>query len=118
MEIKHSAVAIIPCNDLDATQQFFERLGFQATSTYPHHGYRILHDKRGACLHLTRTEPGWVIPERNAHGVYLYSPEVVSFAEEFGGVTDVKPWGLTEFAVSDPNGLLVRIGWPTDNLSP
>lgn len=116
MEIKHSAVAIIPCNDLDITQLFFERLGFQATSIFPHNGYRILHDKDGASLHLTRTEPGWVIAERNAHGVYLYSPDVVSLANEFGCVADVKPWGLTEFAVSDPNGLLVRIGWPTEQL--
>ena len=43
MEIKHSAVAIIPCNDLDASQAFYERLGFTATSTYPLHFYRILH---------------------------------------------------------------------------
>lgn len=116
MDIKHSAVAIVPCNDLDLTQQFFARLGFQATSIYPHQGYRILHDAEGASLHLTRTEPGWVIPERNAHGIYLYSPKVKSLAKEFDVSTDVKPWGLTEFAVSDPNGLLVRVGWPTENL--
>lgn len=116
MDIKPSAISIIPCNDLDVTQEFFERLGFQATAIYPHHGYRILHDQHGSSLHLTRTEPGWVIPERNAHGVYLYSPDVEFFAKEFGAVIDVKPWGLTEFAISDPNGLQVRIGWPSESL--
>ncbi len=116
MDIKHSAIAIIPCNDLDTTQKFFQRLGFEATSIYPHNGYRILHDKHGASLHLTRTEPGWVVPERNAHGVYLYSRDVVSLAKEFGYTPDIKPWGLSEFAVSDPNGLLVRVGWPTEDL--
>ena len=117
MEIEHSAVAIIPCNDLDLTQQFFARLGFKATSIYPHQGYRILHDEHGASLHLTFTELGWVVPERNAHGIYLYSPDVESLAKEFCVVADIKPWGLTEFAVSDPNGLLIRVGWPTEKLS-
>jgi len=114
MEMKHSAVAIIPCNDLDASQAFYERLGFTATSTFPQHGYRILHDSQGASIHLTRVEPGWVIPERNAHGVYLYAENVAAFADELGGRAEAKPWGMTEFALSDPNGTLVRIGWPTD----
>ena len=112
MEFTHSAVAIIPCNDLDASQAFYERLGFQVTSAYPHHGYRILHDRQGASLHLTHTEPGWVIPERNAHGVYFYAENVEALAAELGGKPETKPWGLVEFAVSDPNGTLVRIGWP------
>jgi catechol 2,3-dioxygenase-like lactoylglutathione lyase family enzyme len=112
MDLKHSAVAIIPCNDLDASQAFYGRLGFRASATYPHHGYRILHDEHGASLHLTRTEPGWVVPEHNAHGVYFYAENVEALAAEFGGKVEAKPWGLIEFAVSDPNGTLVRIGWP------
>ena len=114
MEIKHSAVAIIPCNDLDASQAFYERLGFTATSTYPLHFYRILHDRQGASIHLTRAEPGWVIPDRNAHGLYLYAENVEALAAELGGRAEAKPWGMMEFALSDPNGTLVRIGWPTD----
>jgi len=31
---KHSAVAIIPCNDLDESQAFYERLGFAATAIW------------------------------------------------------------------------------------
>ena len=112
MEPKHSAAAIIPCNDLDESQAFYERLGFAVTADYPLHGYRILHDPRGASLHLTRTEPGWVIPERNAYGLYFYSDEVEELAATFGCAAQRMPWGLREFAVSDPNGTLVRVGWP------
>jgi predicted lactoylglutathione lyase len=36
-----SAVAIIPCNDLDESQSFYERLGFAATAIYEAQGYRI-----------------------------------------------------------------------------
>jgi catechol 2,3-dioxygenase-like lactoylglutathione lyase family enzyme len=112
MTFEHRAVAIIPCNDLDASQAFYERLGFAATSVYPVHGYRILDDALGASIHLTRTEPGWVVPDRNAYGVYFYSAEVDALATRFGVRAELKPWGLREFAVSDPNGTLVRIGWP------
>jgi len=115
MEMKHSAVPIIPCDDLDASQQFYERLGFKLTAAYPHQGYRILHDELGASIHLTFTEPGWVAPDRNAHGIYLYSENVDSLAIEFGGRAELKPWQLKEFSVSDPSGVLVRIGWPVTN---
>jgi catechol 2,3-dioxygenase-like lactoylglutathione lyase family enzyme len=110
--MEHAAVAIVPCNDLDESQAFYERLGFQLTADYPLHGYRILHDSRGASIHLTRVEPGWVIPERNAHGIYLYSEDVEALASKLGRTAQAMPWGLIEFAVSDPNGTLIRIGWP------
>ena len=116
MDVRHAVVAIIPCNDLDASQAFYGRLGFRASAIYPHHGYRILHDEHGASLHLTRAEPGWVVPERNASGVYFYADNVEALAAEFGGEAEAKPWGLIEFAVSDPNGTLVRIGWPNEAL--
>ena len=112
MDIVHSAVAIVPCSDLDASQAFYEALGFQATSIYPHHGYRILHDAPGASLHLTQAPPGWMVPERNAHGVYFYAEDVEALAAATGCRAERKPWGLVEFAISDPDGTLVRIGWP------
>ena len=112
MQPPHSAVAIIPCNDLDASQAFYERLGFVATAVYPAQGYRILHDAQGASLHLTATPEGWVVPERNPNGVYFYSADVEALARAFGTTAEPKPWGLREFAVSDPNGTLVRVGWP------
>ena len=111
MELKHSAIAIIACNDLDESQAFYERLGFAVASRYDAQGYRILQDAAGASVHLTHTEPGWVFPDRNAYGVYLYSEDVDALAAEFGYTADAKPWGLREFAVSDPNGTLVRVGW-------
>lgn len=114
MDIKHSAAAIIPSEDLDVSQRFYERLGFTVTAAYPHQGYRILHDRLGASIHLTRTEPGWVVPERNAHGIYLYSESVDTLAKEFGMQAELKPWKLKEFSVSDPSGVLVRIGWPAE----
>ncbi len=115
MTIKHAAIAIVPCNDLDESQVFYQRLGFEATAIYPHHGYRILQDGAGASIHLTHAQPGWVIPDRNTHGIYFYAENVVALASEMGVITEFKPWGLIEFAVSDPSGTLVRVGWPADS---
>lgn len=115
MRVSHSAVAIVPCNDLDESQAFYERLGFHATAVYPDHGYRILHDAQGASIHLTRVEPGWVVPERNAHGIYFYAEQVEALAAAMGCAAERKPWGIIEFAVSDPSGTLVRIGWPVES---
>lgn len=112
MDLQHRLIPIIPCNDLDESQAFYERLGFEAVSIYPAQGYRILRDSRGASVHLTRTDPGWVVPERNAYGVYFYAENVDVLAARFGREAQDKPWGLREFAISDPSGTLVRIGWP------
>lgn len=112
MDLKHSLVPIIPCNDLDESQAFYERLGFLLESDFPAQGYRILRDSEGTDVHLTFTDPGWVIPERNAYGVYFYAENVGELAEEFGCKAETKPWGLHEFAVPDPSGTQVRVGWP------
>jgi catechol 2,3-dioxygenase-like lactoylglutathione lyase family enzyme len=112
MEQTHCAVAIVPCSDLQVSQAFYERLGFTATSIYDAHGYQILHDAKGASLHLTRVEPGYVDPKRNAHGIYFYSEDVQTLAARVGCRAQAKPWGVVEFAISDPDGTLVRIGWP------
>ncbi len=115
MALRHSAVAIIPCNDLDASQAFYERLGFEAVSVFEAQGYRILHDAHGAAIHLKGTEPGWVVPERNPFGIFFYAENLDALAENFGTKAQTKPWGVREFAVADPNGTLVRIGWPIED---
>jgi catechol 2,3-dioxygenase-like lactoylglutathione lyase family enzyme len=110
----HHAVAIVPASDMAASQAFYERLGFKVVSDYNH--YRILADGNGWHLHLNRVEgwPGNV--EDNPLGIYLYAEDVDAVADRVRdliiepGAPHNKPWGTYEFAVSDPNGTLVRIG--------
>jgi uncharacterized glyoxalase superfamily protein PhnB len=61
--------------------------------------------------------PGW--PKRtedNPFGLYLYVEDVDAVADRVRdriierGAPNAKPWGTYEFAVSDPTGVLVRIG--------
>lgn len=120
----HALTAILPCNDLDASEAFYNRLGFsRPDADRPAPGeddtYRILSDGKGGALHLTGAVEGWLTPGRNPFGLYLYSEEVDRLAAAFQGEVlekdgpSDKPWGMYEFALSDPDETLVRIGWPS-----
>jgi predicted lactoylglutathione lyase len=124
-EPQHRLTAILPCNDLDASEAFYRRLGFTragedgSATAEADDAYRILADRQGGHLHLTRAVNGWLVAGRNPFGVYLYTEEVDRLAQAFAGEViekhgpEHKPWGMYEFALSDPDGTLVRIGWPT-----
>jgi catechol 2,3-dioxygenase-like lactoylglutathione lyase family enzyme len=114
MSEKHQVVAIVPSNDLQASEDFYQRLGFNLASDYGH--YRILADGRGWHLHLTKVS-GWPSKvEDNPFGLYLYVDDVDAVADRVrdliieNGTPAQKPWGTYEFAISDPSGTLVRVG--------
>ena len=119
----HTLTAILPCNDLDASEAFYNRLGFRSSgSARPADAavdrYRMLEDGKGASIHLSDAVKGWLIPGRNPFALYLYTKEVDQLAASFSGEIiekngpEIKPWGMYEFSLSDPDGTLVRIGWP------
>jgi len=113
----HCIVAIVPCNDIEASTAFYRRLGLSVRGD--HGSYRILGDDNGWLLHLSSQSPeGWVVPGRNPNGIYLYLEDVDGLAGRLsdliiGDGPERKPWGMYEFALSDPDGTLVRIGWPS-----
>lgn len=113
---EHQVSPILPCNDIDATQAFYERLGFALVAG--DQGFRIMADGKGWQLALRPAEHDWVIPDRNSHGIYLYCEDVDAVADRVRelivekGAPHRKPWGMYEFAVGDPDGVLVRIGRP------
>lgn len=115
MSRSHGLTAILPCNDLDASEAFYARLGFTR------HGwddnYRILSDGKGGEIHLSAAVEGWLDPGRNPFGLYLYAENVDELAASLGELVlhrpENKPWGMYEFALSDPDETLVRVGWPT-----
>jgi hypothetical protein len=70
-------------------------------------------------LHLAAAAHGWLVPGKNPFGLYFYMEDVDFWATEFRGeilgksAPEDKPWGTYEFAVSDPDETLVRVGWPS-----
>lgn len=122
MTIDHRITAIVPCTDLEVSQAFYERLGLRMASD--HGAYRILADGKGWHLRLTATVPGWAVPDHNPFGLSLYTRDVDALADvlrgaiiEASGGAEHKPWGMYEFAVSDPDGTLVRVGWPSADVA-
>lgn len=118
MTPRSGLVAILPCRDLDVSERFYARLGFArdpGRETWQD-SYRMLSRPDGARLHLRLAEDGWVVPERNPFGLYLYAEDVEALAAvvsaEIIGGDGPRPtsWGMLEFALSDPDGALVRVG--------
>lgn len=116
-----TVVAILPCNDLEASERFYGRLGFSRIEGRPPEeleSYRMLSNGK-ARLHLTAAVEGWLVPGRNPFGLYFYMEDVDFWANEFRGeilgknAPENKPWGTYEFAIADPDETLVRVGWPS-----
>jgi hypothetical protein len=112
-------VTILPCNDLDASERFYRRLGFVRRAESGDPDYRILSSSAGGHLHLTKAEQGWLVPGRNPCALYLYLEDVEGLAAALQDLRpgrrgpEDKPWGMYEFGISDPDETLVRIGWPS-----
>lgn len=117
LSIQPGLVAVLPCNDMSRSLSFYGRLGFVPAGGDDE--YAMLQNARGTQIHLQPALPGWLVPGRNPFGLYLYDEDVSGLAAAFEGeilspgVAEDKPWGMHEFALSDPDETLVRVGWPT-----
>jgi hypothetical protein len=84
--------------------------------------YLLLSHPNGADIHLRKVGPdeeGWLVPNKNPFGIYIYTDDVeelgVEFRDEIIGVAkkpEVKQWGMLEFSINGPDGCLVRVGRP------
>lgn len=113
------AFAIVPTNDLVATISFWERLGFERVGGDKHY---VILTGWDCEVHVTQAGEGpWAVPvDHNPFGVFIRTPQVDAIAARVddliirpGGILRHRDWGLYEFAVAAPDGLLVRIGWPS-----
>ena len=113
------AFAIVPSNDLPNAVPFWKRLGFARTggdSTY------IIMRGWDCEVHLVQAGDGpWRVPEdHNPFGVFIRTPQVDVIAARVedlvirpGGVLRHREWRMYEVGLGGPDGLLVRIGWPS-----
>jgi hypothetical protein len=113
------AFAIIPSNDLPAAIPFWERLGFARSGGDDAY---VIMTGWGCEIHLTQAGSGpWRVPnEHNPFGVFIRTPQVERIARRVedliirpGGVLRHREWGLYEVGIAGPDGLLVRVGWPS-----
>jgi hypothetical protein len=113
------AFAIVPSNNLPAAIPFWERLGFNRTGGADDY---IIMTGCGCEVHLIQAGDGpWGVPEKhNPFGVFIRTPDVAAIAAKVddliirpGGVLRHREWGLYEVGICGPDGLLVRVGWPS-----
>ena len=113
------AFTIIPHNDLEAAIQFWERLGFARVGGDALYAIMTGWDCE---LHLTQagSGPSQVPSKNNPFGVFIRTPKVDAIAALVddmiirpGGVLRHREWGLYEVGIVGPDGLLIRIGWPS-----
>jgi hypothetical protein len=112
------AFAIVPSNNLPAAIPFWERLGFARTGGDQHY---VIMTGWDCEVHLTQAGNGvWRVPEHNPFGVFIRTPHVAAIAARVddlvirpGGVLRHREWGIYEAGIAGPDGLLVRVGWPS-----
>jgi hypothetical protein len=115
---KVGAFAIVPSNDLPAAIRFWARLGFDRTGGDDNY---IIVTGWDCELHLVQAgKDPWNVPEHNPFGIFIRTPEVDAIAARVddliirpGGVLRHREWGLYEVGINGPDGLLVRVGWPS-----
>lgn len=113
------AFAIAPSNNLSLALSFWERLGFARTGGDANY---IIVTGWDCEVHLTQAGDGpWRVSEdSNPFGIFIRTPSVDAIAALVddliirpGGVLRHREWGLYEVGIAGPDGMLVRVGWPS-----
>mgnify|MGYP001547676682 CR=1 FL=1 len=113
------AFAIVPSNDLAGAIPFWERLGFVRAGGDENY---VIMTGWDCEVHLTQAGTGpWRVPQENPFGVFIRTPHVDAIAARVdnliirpGGILRHREWGLYEVGIAGPDGLLVRVGWPSE----
>ena len=106
--------AIVPATDMNRTIHFFESLGFTVKRYHDGSQYAFL-QMDGQYIHVRKADKSEF--SLNPGGIYLYVDDVDGFYSRVvsKGIAPLdKPqnyeWKMREFALSDPDGLMIRIG--------
>lgn len=86
MPERRRVVAVIPCNDLRASEAFYAVLGFHRHPGAEDHGdYILLTDDGGAEIHSTKAAEDWLVPGKSPFGIYFYADNVEELASRLEG---------------------------------
>ncbi len=112
--VVQSIAAIVPVREMARSVAFYERLGFLCEPYEDGSSYAFLFRDEHQ-LHLTRMEAAE--GTFNPMSVYFYISDVDVIYDELVaagvvclGAPEDKEWRMREFAVSDPDGALLRFG--------
>jgi catechol 2,3-dioxygenase-like lactoylglutathione lyase family enzyme len=109
---------ILPVRDMNSAVAFYERAGFHVRR-YEGGDYAFAHYDDESVFDLDVAEPA-LDRAANKAGCYLITPETDSWHARLKAdglpVTslEARPWGMTEFTLTDLDGNSIRIGRSTD----
>ncbi len=115
-------VPILPCTNPTATAEFWSSLGFRVVDASPDSTPYLIAVRQGAELHFA-TDPDVATADARA-ACYVQVPDATALHAEWSalglpatgpgslGRPEVRPWGLLEFWVTDPDRTVVRFGCP------
>ena len=113
-------VPILPCAQPAVTAAFWELLGFRVVDASPDSRPYLIAVRRGAELHFATDPEVATVTARAA--CYVHVPDANAVHAEWSslglpvtgpgsiGSPEVRPWGLLEVWVTDPDGTVVRFG--------
>ena len=108
--------AFVPARDLAKSLRFYERIGFEIPwasedLAYVRHGEAsFLLQKFYVAEHAGNFMMSWLVTDADAWYAHIKASGLV---EEFGsrlGTPEDRPWGIRDFTLVDPTGVLWRIG--------
>ena len=81
-------ISVLPSNNLDVSETFYNRLGFNRPSEEKkgkgeEDSFRMLANGQGGYLMLCQAMEDFLIPGKNPNGLYLYTEKVDDMAAEF-----------------------------------
>jgi len=115
-----TAIPVLPALNLDQTIAFYQRLGFQLAGRAPAPEDYALMRRDNMELHFYGAPE--LDPATCYAACYLRVTDAVEMHREFGSIglpalgiprmteVETKSWGMREFHVVDPSGVLLRIG--------
>jgi catechol 2,3-dioxygenase-like lactoylglutathione lyase family enzyme len=108
---------ILPSRDIRATEDFYRRLGFR--TIYVAEDYLLMKREEAEAHFFHHAHHR---PEASDHGAYLRPDDIDALSAEFAALglprtgiprfepAAVKPWGMKELVIVDPDGNLLRAG--------
>lgn len=119
------SVPILPSRSLRETLSFYERLGFENRGAEPEEWDYLIIGRGGLELHFSAAPD--VDPFSTAASCYAFVDDAQGLHDTWAAIVTEDPrtgsrldapmptgYGMTEFALVDPSGNLIRVGSPSN----
>jgi catechol 2,3-dioxygenase-like lactoylglutathione lyase family enzyme len=110
------AIAVLPVTEMEPCISFYRSIGFEVVSYdegyawVSHLGHELLHLRHVPDLAVGMNEAACYLHVSDADAFHSALPDGL----DAGPIAD-QPWGMREFALTDPSGNTIRIGQLADH---